>query len=82
MVYIKSDALFSGGLNQHFKEHKYILEYMTNFPDQKKCIFGNYIVLFLHVFKGLQYLHSKKIVHGDVKGLYNGIKLLPVSMHI
>ena len=37
MVYIKSDALFSGGLNQHFKEHKCILEYMTNFPDQKSA---------------------------------------------
>ena len=51
---------------------------MTNFPDQREDIFSNYIVLFLHVFKGLQYLHSKKIVHGDVKG-YNVVTQLAMA---
>ena len=64
---------FSGGLHKYFEEHKCILDYMTNFLDQKECIFSNYIVLILHMFKGLQYLHNRKIVHGDVKGLYNTI---------
>ena len=36
--------------------------------DQQKCIFSNFIVMYSHVFTGLEYLHSKKIIHGDVKG--------------
>ena len=68
-IYIISMHEFAGGLNEHFKENKSILEYMTNFLSQKECIFSNYMVVFLHVFKGLQYLHSRSIVHGDIKGL-------------
>ena len=64
---------FSGGLHKIFEEYKCILDYMTNFPNQKECSFSNYIILFLHEFKGLQYLHSKKIVHGDVNCLYDGL---------
>ncbi|XP_065897013.1 uncharacterized protein [Dysidea avara] len=59
-----------GGLDEHFKkppEPDCIIKYMISFKDQEKCIFRNYKILFLHVFKGLQYLHSKGIVHGDVK---------------
>ena len=69
-IYHYSMHEFTGGLNEHFKENKSILEYMTNFLNQKECIFSNYMVLFLHVFKGLQYLHSRSIVHGDIKGLF------------
>ena len=46
---------------------------MTKFPDQMKCIFSNYTIVFLHVFKGLEYLHNKRIVHGDVKGFNSRI---------
>ena len=66
-------SYFSGGLHKFFEEYKCILDYMTNFPDEKECIFSNYIILFLHVFKGLQYLHNRRIVHGDVKGIYSRI---------
>ena len=41
---------------------------MYEFQDEEKCILYNYTVIFLHVYKGLEYLHSKGIVHGDVKG--------------
>ena len=41
---------------------------MHHYSDEEEIIFGNFLILFLHVFRGLEYLHSKEIVHGDVKG--------------
>lgn len=60
--------LILGGLNEQFKQHTCVLNYMLEYKDQEQCIIGNYIVMFSHVFEGLRYLHSKHIVHGDVKG--------------
>ena len=57
-----------GGLHKQFKTHKCIVDYMVQFPEEEDMIFNNFLILFLHVFKGLEYLHEKGIVHGDVKG--------------
>ncbi|XP_065897018.1 uncharacterized protein [Dysidea avara] len=58
-----------GGLPNLFKKQNCVIKYMVNYPILKKqCrIFSNYINMFIQVFKGLQYLHSNEIVHGDVK---------------
>ena len=62
--------IYVGSLNEQFVKHKCVVDYMVEFKDQQQCIFGNYIMMFSHVFEGLKYLHSQQIVHGDVKG-YN-----------
>ena len=61
---------FVGGLHEQFSTSpcRCVLDYMHEFKDEEKLIFYNYTVMFIHVYKGLQYLHSKGIVHGDVKG--------------
>ena len=58
-----------GGLNEQFSTHKSIKDYMIKYPDEEENIFDNFLTLFLQVFKGLEYLHGKEIVHGDVKGV-------------
>ena len=63
-----SIILFLGGLDKQFTEYECILDHMAVFEDQQKLIFSNYIVMFSHVFKGLQYLHNNGIIHGDIKG--------------
>ena len=64
--------IYIGGLNEHFKMCTCVLNYMEKFKEKKELIFKNYIVMFTHVFEGLKYLHSEKIIHGDVKG-YNAV---------
>ena len=64
-----------GGLHKQFKTHKCIIEHMYHYPDEEEIIFKNFLILFLHVFQGLEYLHEKEIVHGDVKGMQ--IRLTP-----
>ena len=61
-------AIFLEGLDEQFTKYKCILDHMVEFKDKQKYIFSNYIVMFSHVFTGLEYLHSKNIIHGDVKG--------------
>ena len=57
-----------GGLDEQFGKLNCIMDHMIEYKDQQKYIFSNYIVMFSHVFKGLQYLHDNNIIHGDVKG--------------
>ena len=60
--------VFIEDLHKQFgRELTCVLDYMTKYQNQEKFIFHNYTVLFRHVFKGLQYLQSKGIVHRDIK---------------
>ena len=47
-----------------------VLDYMVVYPEQEKFVFRNFTVLFQHVFKGLCYLKSRRIVHRDIKCEY------------
>jgi len=58
------------GLNEQFGKGapcKSVLDYMAKHRGQKKLMFRNYLVLFHHVFDGLSYLQTQKIVHRDIK---------------
>lgn len=59
----------AGDLYKQFteKELSCVLDYMMKYQNQQKFIFRNYTVLFRHVFEGLCYLKSKRIVHRDIK---------------
>ena len=58
------------GLDEQFNEKatcRSVLDYMAKYKGQKMLIFRNYLVLFHHVFDGLAYLQTQKIVHRDIK---------------
>ena len=55
---------------------------MLKFPGKEECIFKNYKLMFLHTFRGLSYLESKGIVHGDVKGTYVQICMCMTDYHL
>ena len=62
------------GLHKQFKQEKdcdSVLAYMAKYHDQKKFIFRNFLEMFHQVFDGLDYLREQKLVHRDVKGMYD-----------
>ena len=59
---------FLGGLHKQFSSHDCVLAYMSHYKDKEKIVFRNYVIMFLHVLRGLQYLQSRGIVHRDIKG--------------
>ena len=62
------------GLHKQFKQEKdcdSVLAYMAKYYGQKKFIFRNFLEMFHQVFDGLDYLREQKLVHRDVKGMYD-----------
>ncbi|XP_065896972.1 uncharacterized protein [Dysidea avara] len=55
------------GLHKQFSSHDCVLAYMSHYKDKEKIVFRNYVIMFLHVLRGLQYLQSRGIVHRDIK---------------
>ena len=63
---------YVGGLHVQFKDENLscILDYISKFSQQKNNIFRNYILICLHLLRGLQYLQKHGMVHRDIKGEY------------
>lgn len=57
-----------------------VLDYMQESQYQKNFIFRNYTVLLQHVFEGLCYLKSQRVVHRDIKG--KDLHVYIVIMHL
>ena len=68
--------LFTEGVNKQFKQgtdYDSVLAYMAKYQGQKEYmyIFRNFLEMFHQVFDGLDYLRKQKLVHRDVKGMYD-----------
>ena len=62
------------GLDKQFKPEigcGSVLAYMKKYQTQMKFIFRNFLNMFHQVFDGLDYLREQKLVHRDVKGIYD-----------
>jgi len=57
-----------GGLHKQFSSFDCVLDYMSNYKHKENLVFQNYVIIFLHVLRGLQFLQSRGIVNRDVKG--------------